>query len=215
MKVYLLIIISLLFSLSYNLEYAQITLNNPYTFKSGDKNLQFFQLSLKDIKSFPNEIRIETQILDCKNPSEATIGVHYQEFNKKNFDKIKKEFIGKYLILDAEFIKMALRHEQKIYIAIYCENCAYKINMIPSGELALPKNYLNVPLRGLIEQGNANAQNTTDMRMAMYAANGISGLIVALFMIFVSAIACIIMMKIYVHNTALVEQPLKLGRVEA
>ena len=55
----------------------------------------------------------------------------------------------------------------------------------------------------------------TEVRLAMYAANGVSGLAVAFFMIFVSVIACIIMMKIYVHNTALVEQPLKLGRVEA
>ena len=60
----------------------------------------------------------------------------------------------------------------------------------------------------------SEGKNTT-LRMDMYSANGVSGLIVAFFMIFVSVIACIIMMKIYVHNTALVEQPLKLGRVEA
>ncbi len=89
--------------------------------------------------------------------------------------------------------------------------------MIPSGELLLPKNYIqNIPLRGLNEQVNIKKDvNMTEVRLAMYAANGVSGLAVAFFMIFVSVIACIIMMKIYVHNTALVEQPLKLGRVEA
>ena len=89
--------------------------------------------------------------------------------------------------------------------------------MIPSGELMLPKNYIqNIPLRGLNEQVNIKEDvNMTEVRLAMYAANGVSGLAVAFFMIFVSVIACIIMMKIYVHNTALVEQPLKLGRVEA
>ena len=81
----------------------------------------------------------------------------------------------------------------------------------------LPKNYIqNIPLRGLNEQVNIKEDvNMTEVRLAMYAANGVSGLAVAFFMIFVSVIACIIMMKIYVHNTALVEQPLKLGRVEA
>ena len=81
----------------------------------------------------------------------------------------------------------------------------------------LPKNYIqNIPLRGLNEQVNIKEDvNMTEIRLAMYAANGVSGLAVAFFMIFVSVIACIIMMKIYVHNTALVEQPLKLGRVEA
>ena len=91
--------------------------------------------------------------------------------------------------------------------------------MESSGELILDKNFIqNVPLRGLIEQGNNDLylqDNSTDTRMNVYGANGVSGLIVAFFMIFVSVIACIIMMKIYVHNTALVEQPLKLGRIEA
>ncbi len=49
----------------------------------------------------------------------------------------------------------------------------------------------------------------------MFSANGISGLIVAFILIFISVIGCIIMMNIYVHTNALVEQPLKLGRVEA
>ena len=217
MKAYKIIIISLLITVSYNLKYDQITLNNPFTFKSGDKSLQFFELSLKDMKSLPNEIKIETQILESKNPSSSTIGVHFQEFKKRNFNQIKKEVLGKYLILDSEFIKSAIQEEQKIYLAIYCESCVYKINMIPSGELLLPKNYIqNIPLRGLNEQVNIKEDvNMTEVRLAMYAANGVSGLAVAFFMIFVSVIACIIMMKIYVHNTALVEQPLKLGRVEA
>ena len=67
----------------------------------------------------------------------------------------------------------------------------------------------------IVSEFGAEQKNNTETRMNLYIANGISGLIVALFMIFVSAIACIIMMKIYVHNTALVEQPLKLGRFEA
>ena len=216
MKVYIVILISLLFSNVFNFKYGELTLNTPHTLKSGDK-LEYFQISLKGIQTLPNEIRIESQIFDTKNPTSTTIGVHYQQFKKRNFNQIRKEVLGKPIILDSEFIRAAIREGQKIYLAIYCENCIYKINMIPSGQLILPKTFVqNPPLRGLIEQGNefSEGKNTT-LRMDMFSANGVSGLIVAFLMIFVSVIACIIMMKIYVHNTALVEQPLKLGRVEA
>ena len=216
MKVYIVILISLLFSNVFNFKYGELTLNTPHTLKSGDK-LEYFQISLKGIQTLPNEIRIESQIFETKNQTSTTIGIHYQQFKKRNFNQIRKEVLGKPIILDSEFIRAAIREGQKIYLAIYCENCIYKINMIPSGELILPKTFVqNPPLRGLIEQGNefSEGKNTT-LRMDMFSANGVSGLIVAFFMIFVSVIACIIMMKIYVHNTALVEQPLKLGRVEA
>ena len=216
MKVYIVILISLLFSNVFNFKYGELTLNTPHTLKSGDK-LEYFQISLKGIQTLPNEIRIESQIFETKNPTSTTIGIHYQQFKKRNFNQIRKEVLGKPIILDSEFIRAAIREGQKIYLAIYCENCIYKINMIPSGQLILPKTFVqNPPLRGLIEQGNefSEGKNTT-LRMDMFSANGVSGLIVGFFMIFVSVIACIIMMKIYVHNTALVEQPLKLGRVEA
>ena len=216
MKVYIVILISLLFSNVFNFKYGELTLNTPYTLKSGDK-LEYFQINLKGMQSLPNEIRIESQIFETKNPTSTTIGVHYQQFKKRNFNQIRKEVLGKPIILDSEFIRAAIREGQKIYLAIYCENCIYKINMIPSGQLILPKTFVqNPPLRGLIEQGYEFSEgNNKTLRMDMFSANGVSGLIVAFFMIFVSVIACIIMMKIYVHNTALVEQPLKLGRVEA
>ena len=66
-----------------------------------------------------------------------------------------------------------------------------------------------------LEETSLSQNNDTITRLYVYSANGISSLMVGFFMIFVSVIACIIMMNIYVHNTALVEQPLKLGRVEA
>ena len=218
MNSYLIILISLLFSSVFSFKYEQLSLNKPYILQSGNKKLQFFQISLKNIKPLPTEIKIETQILQQQNPSSSTIGIHYEPFKKRNFNQVKKEVLGNPIIIDSEFIKLSIKGGQNIYMAIFCENCAYKINMVPSGELILPKTFLqNAPLRGLIEQekGKTQIKNDTLTRMDMFSANGISGLIVAFFMIFVSVIACIIMMNIYVHNTALVEQPLKLGRVEA
>ena len=218
MQTYFIFLISLLLSSIYTFNYEQISLNKSYTFKTEDKPLQFYQISLKDLKTIPNEIKIDTQILDSKNPSSSTIGIHYHPFKKSNINQIKKELLGKQLIINEEFIKSVMTEEQKVFIAIFCEKCAFKLNTISSGELALEKNFIqNGPLRGLIEQNNIlNEQiNNNYTRINVFRGNGISGLIVAFFMIFVSVIACIIMMNIYVHNTALVEQPLKLGRVEA
>ena len=75
------------------------------------------------------------------------------------------------------------------------------------------KNFVQIPrIRNLVEE---TQYNNTETRMNFYGADGVSALMVAFIMIFVSIIGCIIMMNIYVHNTALVEQPLKLGRIEA
>lgn len=73
----------------------------------------------------------------------------------------------------------------------------------------------NTPIRSLAEEGGANANDTEKERLDFYRADGVSALMVAFILIFVSIIACVIMMNTYVHTTALVEKPLKLGRVEA
>ena len=75
-------------------------------------------------------------------------------------------------------------------------------------------------VRTLAEENNALETNITEVnntqtRMEFYSADGVSALFVAFIMIFVSLIGCEIMMNIYVHSTALVEQPLKLGKIEA
>ena len=219
MKVYIAILISLVFSFTYNFEYENLSMNSPLTAKSEGDSLKYYQLSLREYKTLPNEIKVVTQIIDSKNPSSSTIGVHYQPFKKHNFHQIKKQVLGKPLILDSEFIKSVINEKQKIYFGVYCDSCTYKINMIPSGEHVENKNFIqSQPLRRLIDENiNVIGQQKNDSitRLYVYSANGISGLMTGFFMVIVTIIACIIMMKIYVHNTALVEQPLKLGRVEA
>ena len=92
----------------------------------------------------------------------------------------------------------------------------YNINIIPLNDKSISKNYLvQMPELRKLEETSLSQNNDTITRLYVYSANGVSSLMVGFFMIFVSVIACIIMMNIYVHNTALVEQPLKLGRVEA
>ena len=219
MKAYIAILISLLFSFSYNFEYENLSMNSPLTVKSCEDSLKFYQLSLREYKTLPNEIKVETQILDSKNPSTSTIGVHYEPFKKRNFHQVKKQVLGKPFILDSEFIKSVINENQIIYFSVYCDSCTYKINMIPSGEHVENKNFIqSQPLRRLIDDNiNVIQQQKNDniTRLYVYSANGLSGLMTGFFMVIVTIIACVIMMKIYVHNTALVEQPLKLGRIEA
>ena len=87
-----------------------------------------------------------------------------------------------------------------------------------TGYLKLENNFIQIPfIRNLFEEKGSNAteNNNTDTRIDFYSGDGLSTLIVAFIMIFVSLFGCGIMMNIYVHTTALVEQILKLGRIEA
>ena len=79
------------------------------------------------------------------------------------------------------------------------------------------KKFIQNPiLRNLNQETNSNnTLKSNEIRLDFYAGDGLNALLVALIMVFVSLIGCCIMMNIYVHTTALVEQPLKLGKVEA
>ena len=135
----------------------------------------------------------------------------------KNYKNLLKTELGKPITLDSEFIKSALERKSEIFFTIFSKNAQYKLNILPSGDIKTTTNFVQIPVRNLAEENNNTNPDlkSIDNRLAFYSGDGISALIVAFIMVFVSLIGCIIMMKIYVHNTALVEQPLKLGRIEA
>ena len=218
MKVYQIILIFILFSAISNLEYGRLSINGSYTLKSDEESLHLYHIPLTQTKYLPSEIKLETKIIESKNPSSATVGFHYEPFSKNNYDKIKKEVLGKTVILDSEFIQSALDSRKSIFLGIYCENCVYKLYVKPSGLFTTNINFVQTqPLRKLEvpDVTDKPAPDTKpDERIDVFSANGICGIFVAFFIIFVCAITCIIMMKIYVHGSALVEQPLKFGRIE-
>ena len=88
---------------------------------------------------------------------------------------------------------------------------------MPTGDIKLQNNFVQIPfIRNLFEENGSNAiENNTDTRLDFYGGDGLSPLIVIFIMIFASLIGCGIMMNSFVHTSALVEQPLKLGRIEA
>ena len=214
MKANLIILSSLLVFNVFCFEYKELSMNEVNNFENKDEELKYFKVPLKKSELIPSEIKIETS-----SSSEGVIGVHYEPFKLKNYEKILKADLGKPIILDSELIKSALEKDDKIYLTVFCEKCEYKLKVLPGGEMKPITNFVQAPpIRKLAQEGAplqaGDTPSQTD-RIYFFIADGISALFVAFIMIFVSLIGCIIMMNIYVHNTALVEQPLKLGRIEA
>ena len=213
MKAIFFIISSLLFFNILSFKYEEITMNKVYNLENKEEKLSYFKFPLSNLEIIPSEIKIETTDLKSDSSSNGIIGVHYEPFKIKNYENILKFELGKPIILDSEFIKSALEKNEQIYLTVFCKKCHYKINILPNGDMKSVKNFVQIPrIRNLVEE---TQYNNTETRMNFYGADGVSALMVAFIMIFVSIIGSIIMMNIYVHNTALVEQPLKLGRIEA
>jgi hypothetical protein len=214
MKANLIILSSFLICSIFSFEYKQLSMNEINNFENKDEELQYFKVPLRNSELIPSEIKIETS-----SASEGMIGVHYEPFKMKNYESILKAELGRPIILNSEFIKFALEKDDNIYLTVFCENCEYKLKVLPGGEMKPITSFVQAPqIRKLAQEGTpslgAEPPNQTD-RIYFFIADGIGALFVAFIMIFVSLIGCLIMMNIYVHNTALVEQPLKLGRIEA
>lgn len=221
MKAYFFILKLLIVSNILCFDYKELSLNKLYNIEQKDEEFNFYKFSLKHLKVIPDEIEIQTELKKQKKSSSPIIGVHYEPIKLKNHKELLKLELGKNLILKNEFIKSALDKKEEIYLAVYSDNSEYSINIIPKGEMKYEKKFVQIPtLRNLTQEVNinANTENGTYAnnftRIDFYAGDGISALLVAFILVFVSLIACVIMMNIYVHTTALVEQPLKLGKVE-
>ena len=217
MKTIFIILSSLLLSNILTLKYTHLTMNKVYDVETKGEEFSYFKFSLKNLQIIPNEITIETIILKSEKSSSPIIGVYYEPINMKNYKHLLKTELGKPITLDSEFIKSALERKSEIYFTVFSKNAQYKVNIIPSGDIKAATNFVQIPVRSLAEENNNTNPDlkSIDNRLAFYSGDGISALIVAFIMVFVSLIGCLIMMNIYVHNTALVEQPLKLGRIEA
>ena len=214
MKANLIILSSLLVFNIFCFEYKELAMNEVNNFGNNDEELRYFKVPLKNSELIPSEIKIETS-----STSEGMVGVHYEPFKMKNYENILKAELGKQIILNTEFIKSALEKGDQIYLTVFCEKCEYKLKVLPGGEMKPITNFVQAPqVRKLAQEGApllGDLEPSPNNRIYFFIADGISALFVAFIMIFVSLIGCLIMMNIYVHNTALVEQPLKLGRIEA
>ena len=220
MKSFFIILGALLFSSIITIEYTELAMNKLYNIETKGEELNYFRISLKNLKVIPNEITIQTDLLNSNPSLSPVLGVYYEPIKLKNYKELLKTKLGEPLKLTNEFIKSSLERDHEIYLTIFSKNSKYSINILPIGDIKLQNNFIQIPfIRNLFEENNIGSNNTdtnnTDTRLDFYGGDGLSALIVAFIMIFVSLIGCGIMMNIYVHTTALVEQPLKLGRIEA
>ena len=220
MKSFFIILGTLLFSSIITIEYTELAMNKLYNIETKGEELNYFRISLKNLKVIPNEITIQTDLLNSNPSLSPVLGVYYEPIKLKNYKELLKTKLGEPLKLTNEFIKSSLERDHEIYLTIFSKNSKYSINILPIGDIKLQNNFIQIPfIRSLFEENNIGSNNTdtnnTDTRLDFYGGDGLSALIVAFIMIFVSLIGCGIMMNIYVHTTALVEQPLKLGRIEA
>ena len=217
MKTIFIILSSLLLSNILTLKYTHLTMNKVYDVETKGEEFSYFKFSLKNLQIIPNEITIETFILKSGKSSSPIIGVYYEPIKMKNYKHLLKTELGKPITLDSEFIKSALERKSEIFFTVFSKNAQYKVNILSSGDMKSTINYVQIPVRRLAEENNNTNPDlkSIDNRLAFYSGDGISALIVAFIIVFVSIIGCLIMMNIYVHTTALVEQPLKLGRIEA
>ena len=220
MKSFFIILGTLLFSSIITIEYTELAMNKLYNIETKGEELSYFRISLKNLKVIPNEITIQTDLLNSNPSLSPVLGVYYEPIKLKNYKELLKTKLGEPLKLTNEFIKSSLERDHEIYLTIFSKNSKYSINILPIGDIKLQNNFIQIPfIRSLFEENNIGSNNTdtnnTDTRLDFYGGDGLSALIVAFIMIFVSLIGCGIMMNIYVHTTALVEQPLKLGRIEA
>lgn len=216
MKVVLFIMSSILLTNIFAVKYTNLTLNRVYDVQTKNEEFSYFKFSLKNLQVIPNEISLEINVLKSDNLTSPTIGVYYEPIKMHNYKNLLKTKLGIPVILDAAFIQSALQRNSEIYFAVFSKNSQYQINIVPRGDIKSTTNFVQIPLRGLVQElNNQSDLNTSSTRLAFYSGDGVGALMAAFILVIVSLIGSLIMMNIYVHNTALVEQPLKLGRVEA
>ena len=219
MKSFFIILSTLLFSNIITIEYKELDMNKLYNVETKGEELSYFKISLKNLKVIPNEITIQTDLLNLNSSVSPVLGVHYEPIKLRNYKELIKTKLGEPLKLTNEFIKSSLERNHEIYFSIFSKNSKFSLNILSTGDIKLQNNLIQIPfIRNLFEENNSSNitdVNNTNTRLDFYGGDGLSALIVAFIMIFVSLIGCGIMMNIYVHTTALVEQPLKLGRIEA
>lgn len=205
--------ISLITSLK-NVTFTTLQNNIPSENTITGESINYYTVPISlDASGVPQDIQISSTLLSS-NVSNNLVPIVVSSFkplpNKdKNSQKLLGE-VGTQALIDSTFLQKSIN--QKLYIAVFGQNCRYQIT---ATYLNTKTVLLAQPLRSLAEEGLKEAYNDTKTRNDFIRADGISALVVAFILIFVSIIACDIMMKSYVHTTALVEKPLKLGRVEA
>lgn len=183
----------------------QLTQNIPLDDSIIGESIKYYTIPIeRDLNGIPKDISISSQLISTQNSQVTPIIVvskkPFPNTDKKNHQICGK--VGETCTIPYSFINKP--GNENANIAVYCENCQYRLNVAFNQAINMQRN--------LVEE--SVSEDDGSARVNYFAADGVAALSVAFLMIFVCVIACVIMMDIYVHNTQLVEQPMKLGRVE-
>ena len=116
MKSHLLII--LLISHILCIEYTELNMNKVYNIETKDEEFNYFKFNLRHLNTIPNEITIQTDLINSPSSLSPIIGVHYEPIKLKNYKNLSKSKLGQPIKLNNEFIKSALQNKDEIYMAI-------------------------------------------------------------------------------------------------
>ena len=96
------------FSLIINIEYTELDMNKIYNIETKGEELSYFNITLKNLKVIPNEIIIQTDLVNSNSSLSSILGVHYESIKLKIYKELIKAKLGKPLKLTNEFIKSSL-----------------------------------------------------------------------------------------------------------
>lgn len=167
------------------------------------ESMKYYTIPIeRDINGIAKDVLITSTLINS-NPTGVAPIIVASKRPFPNADKRNQQLCGKIGVpctLTSSFINKSTN--QNVNIAVFCQDCQYSfdVKFTPAAKT----------LRNLEEEPVVDES----VRLNYFSGDGISALSVAFLIIFVTIIACVIMMDIYVHYNPLVEQPLKLGRVE-
>lgn len=180
-----------------------LTQNVPLDDAITGESIKYYTIPVeRDVNGIPKDVSITSTLLG-QTTSTPIIVVSKKPFPNK--DKRNHQVcgqVGETCTIPGSFINKSTN--QNVNIAVYCQDCQYRLNV---DFIQSINNQRKLQEEQLLDEEE-------NFRINYFAADGVTALCVAFLMIFVCIIACVIMMDIYVHNSQLVEQPMKLGRVE-
>ena len=94
-------------------------MNKLYNIETKGEELNYFRISLKNLKVIPNEISIQTNLLNSNPSLSPVLGVYYEPIKLKNYKELLKTKLGEPLKLTNEFIKSSLERDHEIYLSIF------------------------------------------------------------------------------------------------
>lgn len=214
-----LIFVALLFSQVFCGNFFYIKKEREYTVNTDKSGLAFFEVPLeRNEKGRAKQVAIYTKLNSNLSQIKPVLIVSKERLPNTNVKSqiLCENFALNKCTIPGKFIESS--ENQKVNIGVFCKNCNFNIQVDFEPKIKknrkLSENMLLQTNKAPVLNANLN-KLPDDEQLNFMMADGVSALIIGLLFVFVCYVASHTMMNIYVHKQKLVEEPLKLGRVEA